>query len=378
MPDSIQVRGFSHATYLGGVIGCRGVENRLTPPMDPRVRPSRRRWIAAAIVVLCAALVHAALPAVAAEKNPPTASTTQGASAAGQDASQLAAHALEQGRFQEAAALYTRALGAEPNRVDYLLGRGEALDMCNQPNKALQDYQRALQIDPANVKAMIASAGILEMNAGGEPEALALYKKALALTTDADARERIAFSIAVLESRMKPETASAVGCWNVGNRHARKGEVDAAETMFTRALELNPKFYQAYYSRALARLKKNDADGALQDLSSAIALCPSLRGCLVTRGLVHESQGRFEEAMADLKRAAAEDPTDPEAHYHLGRLQEREQAYADALASYLEASRRRPKPELRQAIRQRIATLAASVKPAPRPETPQKPSKPLW
>ena len=381
MSESIQAPGFLDSTFRvddihGRGVECRGVLGNRCPTLwDPAAMPSSQGLLAALILVVCIALAHAPLSASAAEKNPSTAPATRDASAPIQDAAELASYALEQGRFQEAAALYTRALSRDPNRVDYLLARGEALEKCNQAAKALQDYKRALEIDPGNVRAMIASAGILEMNVGGEPEARALYKKALPLTADGDARERIAFSIAVLESRMQEETASAVGCWNVGNRHARKGDLDAAETLFTRALELNPTFYQAYYSRALTRLKKNDADGALQDLSSALALCPTLRGCLVTRGLVHESHGRFAEAMADLKRAATEDPTDPEAHYHLGRLQEREHAYSDALASYLEALRRRPKPELREAIRQRIAILAAAVKSAARQEAPQ---KPLW
>ncbi len=371
-PDPI----FLASHYRGDDIGGDSIEFGGDPP-NLGATPRRSDWRFALMLCVWIVLLEGLLPAVAAEQTPSSAAP-QGGSLPVKDASEPAAQALAQGRFQEAAALYTRALSREPDRVDHLLARGKALEMCNRPDKALQDYKTALEIDPGNVGALIASASILEMNPGSESEALALYHKALPLITDGDARERVIFNIAVLETRIKDETTSAVGCWNVGNRYARKGDANAAETFFSRALELNPAFYQAYYNRALTRLKKNNTEGALQDLSAAIPLCPSLRGLLVTRGLLYESQGSFEKAMADLKRAATEDPTDPEAHYHLGRLQEREQAYSDALASYLEAARRRPKPELRDAIAQRIAALARAVKPAPRPEAPQQPLRPLW
>ncbi len=337
------------------------------------------KWLVALVAIAWSCLIQNATSTSAADGDQSSRVNNAGRSQPTNDLGELGKLALEGKRFQEAASLYTQALRRDPSRVDCLVGRAKALEMCDLPHKALQDYKRALEIDPNNTLAMIAAAGILEMGGGTEKEALSLYKAALSMTSDPGSREKISFNIAVLETRVQDELLSAVGCWNLGTKQLTKGKLNDAEDLFSKALELNPHLYQAYYSRALTRLKKNDIQSALQDLSSTVDLCPSLRGCLVTRGLVYESLGMLTEALADMKRAATMDARDPNAHYHLGRLQERQGAYAEALASYLEAMNWRPKPDLRDSIRQRITTLAGSVKLAPRqPATTPQPKPSLW
>jgi len=337
-----------------------------------------RVWFCTLAAAVCLFLIQCPGPTAAAERNASLLLNKQDESQVDRDVAELAAAAIAEKRFQDAVILYTQALRGDPTRIDCLLARGKALEMCNQADKALDDYKKALKVDPVNALAMVALAGGLEMNPGGEAHALMLYKKALSLTDDASSRQHIAFSIAVLERRIQDESASAVGCWNIGNRHLKMGKLDEAEAFFSKAVVLNPEFYQAYYSRALTRLKRDDSQGALYDLSSTIALCPSLRGCLVARGLVYESLGKLPEAMADMKRAANVDARDPAARYHLGRLQEKEGAYGEALSSYLEAMRWRPKADLRYSIKQRIAILARSVKPTTKSDPPPRPARPLW
>lgn len=335
-------------------------------------------WLSTLVAATCLLVPQFSGPADASDRNESFNLIKQGGARAAVDFAERAATALAEKRFQEAVVLYTQALLADSTMVEYFLSRGRALEMCNQAEKALQDYNKALQVDPTNTSAMIASARIIEMNPGGEAEALALYRKALLLTLDAAFRDKIKFSIAVLESRMAAESESSVGCWNIGNRSLKREKLDEAEAFFSQAIELNPKLYQAYYSRALTRLKKEDNRGALEDLSAAINLCPSLRGCLIARALLYESSGMLPEAVADLKQAASLDVRDPQAHYHLGRLQEKIAAYEDALSSYLEAMRWRPKPDLRDAIKQRINILGHSVKPTLKQAPYSDRVKPLW
>jgi hypothetical protein len=57
---------------------------------------------------------------------------------------------------------------------------------------------------------------------------------------------------------------------NRGEAHATKGDLDAAITDFTKALQHDSSFAPAYYARALAHEKKGDIDKAIQDFTEVI------------------------------------------------------------------------------------------------------------
>jgi tetratricopeptide (TPR) repeat protein len=246
--------------------------------------------------------------------------------------------------------------------VDLLMVRAGALSMSDQDAKAINDYRKVLQLEPGNTKAMAGMAAILEFMPGHETEALDLYKGAAREETNVKEKERLAFCIAVLENRLQEESSSAVGCWNIGNRFMVQGKTDLAEKYYSKAIDLDPELFQAHYGRALLGIKTGDLQSALNDLNAAVSLAPSTRGFLTTRGLLHEAAGRFARARVDFRRATRIDPRDPEPHYHLGRLYEKDEAYSQALESYTEALRWRPKNELRDLIRQRAVAVMPLVK----------------
>lgn len=268
-----------------------------------------------------------------------------------------AEEAFSESRFYDAVKLYSGAIKLSRGNASLFLGRGMAYEMANQPEKAAADYRTAIDVDPLNFLAMENLAGIYEHRVDRMPEAIALYKRALELDTRPERQEELAFCIAVLERRLRPEDASAVGCWNLGNKQAQKGNIDAAASYYSKAIELDPRLFQAFHSRGLLRLRMGDAAMAIEDLSKAIELSPSLRGCLVARGMAYETQGDDQKAKADFERAVKEDPRDPNAHYNLARMFEKEQNYTLAVQSYLEAMRLKIKPDFRALLQQRIAGI---------------------
>ena len=55
-----------------------------------------------------------------------------------------------------------------------------------------------------------------------------------------------------------------------GNRKYAKGDYYGAIIDYSRAIEINPKNYNAYYNRGLAKHSLKDFDGAIDDYTKAI------------------------------------------------------------------------------------------------------------
>jgi len=281
-------------------------------------------------------------------------------------------------RFHDAILLASRVLAVVPDRTDLLVLRARAFSMTDQDAKSLSDYKKVLVMESGNTRAMGELAALMEFMPGHEKEALELYRRAALTEQDLKEKERLDFCVAVMENRLLEESSSAAGCWNLGNHLKSQGKIDSAEKHYTKAIELDSDFFQAHYSRALVRINRGDLQGAVEDLNTAVALAPSTRGVLVTRGLLHESVGRFRRARADFQRAARIDARDPETHFHLARLYEKDEAYRQALESYTEALRWKPKSELRELIRSRITVVAPRVKHGSEPSPQIIISEDLW
>jgi len=267
--------------------------------------------------------------------------------------------ALRDGRFQEAISLYAQAAKIGAPLGSSYLGRGMAHEMVNQPDKAVEDYKRAIEADPSNYEAMENLAGIWERGGQHIPHAIELYGRALELDPRPEWRENLAVWIKILGTRLQSEDSSAVTCWHKGNDKVLRGDLESAKTAYSRSIELNPGMFQAYYSRGLVRVKQGDLKGALKDFDETVRLSPTLRGGLIQRGLVHEQLGDFQKALDDFSQAADVDPRDPQAFYQRGRMLEQDGNMEAALQSYQAAMLLKPKPELLKVLSER--TVAASA-----------------
>jgi tetratricopeptide (TPR) repeat protein len=268
-----------------------------------------------------------------------------------------AEQAYEDGRFQEAARVYSRIEkeGGADSKV--YRARGLAYEMLGEDRKAIEDYKTAIRMDSRDYQAMESLGGIYERDAKHTPEAIALYKQALPLDPRPEWRETLTAWIVMLESRLRPEDSSAVGLWHLGNEKARKGEDEEAAADYSRSLELNPRFFQAYYSRGLVRLGNNEPARALADFEQAIRLSPEFAQAVLYRGVAYERLGKLQEAEKEIERASALDPRDPAILYHLGRILETRDPPEKILKLYETALKLRPSPALASAIRDRIAGL---------------------
>jgi tetratricopeptide (TPR) repeat protein len=290
-----------------------------------------------------------------------------------------AAAAYNEGRFSEAIRLYSLVLKQGTDQSAALCGRGMAYEMINQPAKAEEDYRSAIEKDSGNYRAMENLAGVWERSGKHIAEAAELYRRALALDPRPEWKENLRAWIGILESHLNSEISSPVACLHRGNAKADQGDHQAAEALYSRAIALNPRLFQAYYNRGMLRSKVSNLSGALEDFDEAIRIAPKVRGYLIQRGLIYERMGDMQRARQDFERAVAVDPRDPNAFFHAARAREQDGEYEGALQLYRTAMNLRPKPELSRLLNERVAAVSVNVKPDQNRKQPQPaPSKELW
>jgi len=100
---------------------------------------------------------------------------------------------------------------------------------------------------------------------------------------------------------------TANGYFKLGDFYYEQGNCMKAIAEYTKAIGLNPTFYQAYNNRAYTNMRMQDYKDALPDLDKAIQLNPNYVNALMNRGDIHNYYYAVDRqaAIADYKRVIA-------------------------------------------------------------------------
>src|SRR5688572_23623176 len=105
------------------------------------------------------------------------------------------------------------------------------------------------------------------------------------------------FCLQVFSQSAMPKTAEEFNISGIVALNA--GKEDEAIRKFTRAIELNPNFADAYANRCRAYVLIDNPDAALADCDQAIKLNPKLWTSYYNRGLIFHGRMNFEKAFQD-------------------------------------------------------------------------------
>ncbi len=83
---------------------------------------------------------------------------------------------------------------------------------------------------------------------------------------------------------------------------------DAAERAGTRAIELDPKFADAYIFRSQCRIRQGRNEEAIADADAACRLAPGSAFAFNVRGWAHNNEGELDKALADYNESLRLDP----------------------------------------------------------------------
>jgi arylsulfatase A-like enzyme/Flp pilus assembly protein TadD len=110
--------------------------------------------------------------------------------------------------------------------------------------------------------------------------------------------------------------------WRAAGIHARRGEPDQALALYERAVALDPENAGLETALGSLLLRLGRVDKASRAFDRALALDPTHLAALINRAGVRLRAGDPSGARTDLEAVLAVDPTNPEAHRWLERLSE--------------------------------------------------------
>ena len=217
------------------------------------------------------------------------------------------------GRWAEAIEDYDRALQLDPRDARAYADRGLAKSELGRWAEAIQDLDRALQLDPRDAYACT-NRGVSKARMGRYAEAIEDYDRALEL----DPRHVLAYV-------------------NRGTSKAELGRRAEAIEDFDLALQLDPRHALAYASRGLTKASLGQHSAALQDLDRALEHAPAAQIAYTVhdnRGLLLVELGRVEEAAEAFGGAIEVDPRQALAYLHRGYLNANRGRFAEAIEDY--------------------------------------------
>jgi protein O-mannosyl-transferase len=212
--------------------------------------------------------------------------------------------------------LWSQVIRQEPVRVPFAYNsRGQAFKASGQPERAMEDFNTAISLDPGYADAYT-SRGVLFRESGRLERAMEDFDQAIALD---------------------PERAIAYN--DRGLALQELGRLGPAIEDFTTAISLDPSFARAYTNRGLAHEQTDRRDRAFEDYSAAIRVNPVFANAYNNRGLMLERAGRLEQALEDLTTAVRLNPSGVEAYNNrglvyedLGQLDKAIEDYSKAIA----------------------------------------------
>jgi tetratricopeptide (TPR) repeat protein len=207
--------------------------------------------------------------------------------------------------------MWEQTLARTPNNTRALLNVGAMWFYARDYDKALNAFNRALQLRPEYEDAYVNRANVY-WETGHSEQALADFARAIQLRPRDGAiygnrgaalgrLGRNEEAIADLDHaiRLRPDYAEAY--FNRGVTYAAMGRHnDAALADFAQAIHYHPNYAQAFISRGLLLLNMQHFDAALGDLNMAIKLSPKSADAYQGRAVAYYFLGDIDKAKADL------------------------------------------------------------------------------
>ena len=261
----------------------------------------------------------------------------------------LGVAARRAGHLERAQQVFEAALRSKPEDVDALYAYGDVLIATKDFLTASAVLDRAARLAPDRADVLLLLAHATEELGYYEDTARTL-EKYLKLRPDDAARRELGFSL-ILEGKFEEglpklrefvlrHPKDARGQYELGAGEASDSP-EKALVHLDEALKLDPKMFEARYTRAVLNFQNNRLDQSLADFEALRKIDPKNPKILDRQARIYLQQDRAEEAAPLLQQAAELAPHDRAILIHLsqalGKLGRTEELKA-VLASFKEAA----------------------------------------
>lgn len=149
----------------------------------------------------------------------------------------------------------------------------------------------------------------------------------------------------VQAQKMRPSgLTEAEKIYNKGTDLQAADDLDGAVAAYTRAIELDPDYADAYDNRGFIKMNRGDLVGAIADFGQAIRLRPDKFEGYMNRGTAYLMHEEFSAAITDLDQALAISPKYPTAYHNRGNAYHGLGKTAEAIADFTRAIEIYPAP----------------------------------
>ena len=126
------------------------------------------------------------------------------------------------------------------------------------------------------------------------------------------------------------------------NAYDERKEYTQALQDYSKAIALKPQYAEAYHNRGNTYDRVGDLDAALADYTKAIELKPGLIPSYTNRGSIYASREDHESAIRDYSKAIDLDPQHAAAYFNRGYSYDDLHRYEDAIKDYTKAIELKP------------------------------------
>jgi len=193
----------------------------------------------------------------------------------------------------EAIKNYNKAIQIQPDYAEAYNNRGNILKDLVKPNEAIKNYNKAIQIKPDYAEAY-SNLGVSLQELGRLDEAIKNYQKAI---------------------QLKPDYAEAYS--NFGTALQELGRSNEAIKSHNKAIQLDPNDSSAYSNLGVALKDLGQLDEAINNYNKAIKLKPDYEIAYNNLGVTLRELGRLDEAVKNYSKAIQLKPSYTEAYSNL-------------------------------------------------------------
>lgn len=133
---------------------------------------------------------------------------------------------------------------------------------------------------------------------------------------------------------------------SLGIECLKRKDYDRAIENFTKAIQLNPKYSEAYNNRGIAFVAKGNYEKALADYNTAIELNPEFFYAFINRGKLYSDQVNHQQAIKDYSRAIELNPDNAVAYYDRANSYSSQRNFEPAIRDYSRAIELNPEYNL--------------------------------
>ena len=151
---------------------------------------------------------------------------------------------------------------------------------------------------------------------------------------------------------------------NLGIIYQMMGDVDRAFGAYQKSTEINPRYEKGYNNLGILLLFKGRDEEALEAFQKALAINPNNIESHINLGILFKNKGQWDEAIASYQKALAINPLHKETHYNIALLYEQLEKWELAISHYQQFIRLSSKshPELVSRVRRHLNGLIEATK----------------